>query len=134
MMARSPSPRARGALERVDEPPMQVVLEPLPIQGHPEAVASRHRTVRFCQKLGGEGNRIAYRAPQPEMNLPDQCDVHQRRPGDTPRDSSGSGLDPLQFVVSDEVVGPFLRRFNRNRSNSNAVKPHSKVPIYKGVL
>jgi len=60
--------------------PLQLVFEPLPIEGDLEVAASPYQAVARREKGGGEGNRIAYRTPHLEMELTRQRDMDQCGP------------------------------------------------------
>jgi len=42
------------------------------------------------------------------MKLPDEGDLHQRRPGDSSRDSPRPGLDSGYLVLYEQIIGPLL--------------------------
>ncbi|HEX7979818.1 MAG TPA: hypothetical protein VF461_14520 [Gemmatimonadaceae bacterium] len=100
---------------------MKVVLETFPGEGEGEMRAGCDQALGGGQNYGGERDGIPYRAADSDVKLSRQRDMNQGWPRDTSGDSAGPGLNPLQLVVRNEIVGPLLRRINRNRSHRNAI-------------
>jgi len=93
---------------------MERVLEALPVEREGKVRAGRHQAIGIGQQHGSEGNRIAYRTAESGMQISDEGDLHQRWPGDTPRDSPGPGLHSGNGVMRQEIVGPLLGCLYRN--------------------
>jgi hypothetical protein len=125
-LPRPSSARARGALQSIHEAPVKVVLESLPGEGDGEMWAGCDHAIRSRENRRGERNGITDRATDSEVKLPRQRNVDQGWPRDTAGDSAGPGLNPGQLLMCDEVIGPFLRRVDRNRSHRNAIEAHLK--------
>jgi len=62
------------------------------------------------------------------MKLPDEGDLHQRRPGDSSRDSPRPGLDSGYLVLYEQIIGPLLWGPCRKRRHRNTVQSHDKCP------
>ncbi len=60
------------------------------------------------------------------VKLSNQSDVDESRPRDTPGHSASSGLHSREVVVREQVIGPFFRGPDCNRSYGNAIEPHYK--------
>jgi hypothetical protein len=126
VLSRASSTRTGGTFERLHEAAVEVLLESLAIEADREVRAGCRRAAWSCEEGSGKRNGITHGTADSKVELTNQRDMNQRGPRDSSRHSTCPRLHPWQFVMGDEVVGPFLRRLDRNRSYSNAIESHYK--------
>jgi len=80
MQSRPTTPRTRSALKSVHQVAVQIALESIPFEAEGEMEPRRQGSVRGREQSGGERNGIPHRAANAFVQLPDESDVHQRRP------------------------------------------------------